>query len=174
MMNGKSISPNSILIRNADVDDIAGIAALVDTCGPYLTRHGAYLYFIYTHCFGKTCPVAIQNGAIVGWCSTLAVTKRNYYLHQIGIAPEARGRGVGFALFAYLLDKLRARRGDDFRLQFTMDRRNLAAHHLNRRVAECFSMHLEKLPQAVPPLEDGGEEELYEMTPVKPSLRNTC
>jgi len=167
MMNINSIQPDPILIRDARTDDIQGITALIGTCGPYLTRHGAYLYFIYTRCFSSTCAVAIQDGAIVGWCSMLSVANGKYFLHQLGIAPETRGRGVALALFAYLLEKLRRRHADDFRLEFTTDRRNVAVRHLNRKVADCFGMHLEKLSETVPPLDDGCDEELYEMTPLQ-------
>ncbi len=105
--------------------DIAGIVALVEACGPYLTRHGAYLYLIYTRCFRDTCAVAMMNGKVVGWCSTLPVTRGSYFIHQLGIARKARGRGVALALFAYLIGKLRARHGDDFRLEYTADHRRV-------------------------------------------------
>lgn len=166
-MNRKSIGPGSILIRDTHTDDIGGITALVKTCGPYLTKHGDYLYFVYSRCFSQTCAVAVENGRIIGWCSTLHVSEGNYFVHQLGVAPEARGRHVAFQLFAYLLCKLRVRHGDEFRLQFTTDRRNATAHRLNRKIAESFHMCLRKLPEEVPFLEDGGEEELYEMTPLR-------
>ena len=164
-MNATSVFPDSILIRDARTDDISGIAALVKTCGPYLSKHGDYLYLIYTHCFGKSCGVAIEDEKVIGWCSTLRVSEGDYFLHQLGVAPEARGKHVAFQLFAYLLCKLRGRHGDKFRLEFTTDRRNAAAHRLNQKIAESFCMCLRKLPEAVPLL-DEGEEELYEMTPL--------
>ena len=171
-MNGKAA--NSICIRDARADDIPGIVALVESCGPYLTRHGAYLYLIYTRCYGDTCCVALMEGRIVGWCSTLPVASGSYFLHQLGIAPEARGQGVALHLFDYLLAKLRARHEDGFRLEFTADRGNDRVHHLNRRVAETFHMRLRKLPEAVPPLEDGTDEELYELTPLARAPRQAA
>ncbi len=164
-MNSNSIGHDSVVIRDARISDVQGIVALVGSCGPYLSRHGDYLYFVYSRCFSQTCAVAVENGQVIGWCSALRVSDGNYFLHQIGVVPEARGRHVAFQLFAYLLCRLRVCHGDDFRLEFTTDRKNVPVHRLNRKVAESFCMRLRKLPEAVPPLEDGSEEELYEMTP---------
>jgi len=158
---------NRVEIRTPSSEDIGGIVALVDACGPFLTRHGDYLYFLYSHCFRQTCLVAVENAEIIGWCSTLHVSEENYFLHQLGVAPQARGRHVAFDLFACLLGKLRERHGDTFRLEFTTDRRNAVVHRLNRKVADTFRMCMRKLPDAVPQLEGGGEEELYEMTPLR-------
>src|SRR5271156_6329164 len=90
-MNDATVCRGSILIRDARTDDIGGIAALVKTCDPYLTKHGDYLYFVYSHCFSQTCAVAVEQGRIIGWRSTLHVSEGNYFLHQLGVAPEARG-----------------------------------------------------------------------------------
>jgi len=165
-MNGQLNFPDSISIRDARIEDIHGIAALVASCGPYLTRHAPYLYLIYTRCYSTTCAVAVEDGTIVGWCSMLPVVRGEYFLHQLGIAPEARGKGIALRLFAYLLARLWARHGDDFRIEFTVDRSNKTVHRLNRRVAERFGLWLQQLPEAVPPLGDGCEEELYELTPI--------
>ena len=167
-MNSHSFRQNAIHIRDARAEDILGIVALIGTCAPYLGKHGSYLYLIYTRYYGETCSFAVEDGLIVGWCSVLPVKAGCYFLHQLGIAPEARGRGVAFALFSHILTKLRERHGEEFRLEFTADRKNKAVHHLNRKVAEEFHLNLQKLPEAVPPLEDGSDEELYEMTPLRP------
>ncbi len=166
-MNNSSALNNNIIIRNAEIGDIAGIAALVDECGPYLSKHIPYLYLIYTRCFGDTCSVALMDGRIVGWCSTLRVSGATYFTHQLCVHPDARGRHIAFQLFAYLLYTLRAKHGDGFRLEFTADRRNDAVHSLNRKVAAHFQMNLRKLPDVLPQLETGSEEELYEMVPLR-------
>jgi len=51
--------------------------------------------------------------------------------------------------------------------KFTADLRNKAVHQLNRRVAEQFHLSLERLPDPLPSLEDGAEEELYELSPLR-------
>lgn len=164
MVNGQSVK---VAIRNACIDDIAGIGALVAECGPYLSRHLSYQYFVYANYFRQTCAVALEDGRVIGWRSTLRVSRRKYFMHQICVHPDARGKQVAFRLFGDLLDRLRARHGDDFRLEFTADRRNSAIHHLSRKVAACFRMNLRKLPLVLPQFEDGSEEELFEMTPLR-------
>jgi hypothetical protein len=157
---------SNIIIRNARIGDIRGIVALVATCAPYLTKHGDYLYLIYTRCFSDTCAVAVDDGKIVGWCSMLPIGRSTLFLHQLGVLPETRGSGIAFALFTYMLTKMRARYGGDLAIEFTTDRRNHQAQGLNLKVAEAMSMRLEKLAETVPVLEDGCDEELYRMTPL--------
>ena len=164
-MSHANTCQNRIVIRNARIGDIRGIVALVATCAPYLTKHGDYLYLIYTRCFGDTCAVAVDNGKIVGWCSMLTIGESRVFLHQLGVLPETRGNGIAFALFTTMLKNLHARYGDDLAVEFTTDRRNHRAQALNLKVAQAMSMRLEKLAETVPVLEDGCEEELYRMTP---------
>lgn len=166
-MNTLSVPSADIELRTAKVGDIAGIVAVVATCGPYLSPHMPYLYLIYTRCFSETCCVAELDGKIVGWCAGLRVAESSYFLHQLGVAPEARGKGVAFQLLAHLLGKLRSRHGDAFRLEFTTDRRNGTVHRLNGKVAAAYGMQLCKLPDVVPSLDDGCEEEFYEMVPLR-------
>ncbi|WP_263351366.1 GNAT family N-acetyltransferase [Acidicapsa acidisoli] len=162
-----SLCPFNIDIRNARPDDIHNIGALVQTCGPYLSHHQPYLYFIYTRYYFDTCLVATYHGSMIGWCSVLSVARDRYYMHQLGIVPAFRGSGAAFDLFANLLGRLRARHGDDFSLEFTNDTRNGAVHRLNRKIAETFCMELQRLPDLVPCMEAGVTEELYRMTPLR-------
>jgi GNAT superfamily N-acetyltransferase len=166
MMIPNPVCPEPLHIRGARIEDIDGIVALIGKCGPYLSTYVPYLFFVYAHCFGDTCLVAVEGTSIMGFCSVLPVGNGSYYLHQLGVVPEARGIGIAFQLWACLLTKLHARHGDDFRLEFTTDRKNKAVHRLNRKVAESFGLCLQKLPDIVPPLQDGCDEDLYEMTPI--------
>jgi len=73
MNNVTTATVNSICIRQACAEDIHEIAAFVDSCGPYLSKHVTHLHLIYTRYFTETCFVAIDDGQIVGWCSVLPV-----------------------------------------------------------------------------------------------------
>lgn len=156
---------NGVQVRTACVDDIQAIEALVDTCGPYLSKHQPYVYLIYCRCFKDTCLVAFDEGRLIGWLSVLPVSQGRYFLHQLGIAPEARIRGVALTMFGFLLTVLKARHSDDFRIEFTLDARNRAVQRLNQRVAEYFDLCLQKLVEPVPVLEEDSQEELWELTP---------
>jgi ribosomal protein S18 acetylase RimI-like enzyme len=161
-MNAASFDNRIIIIRTAASSDIDRIAALVSACGPYLSNHPRYLYFIYTRYFFDTCLVAAtQQNEIAGWCSVLSIAKERYYMHQLGIAPSFRGSGIAFDLFANLLGRLKCRHGSDFTLEFTNDSRNWAVQRLNRKVAETFDMDIEKLPDLVPSMEENVREDLY-------------
>jgi GNAT superfamily N-acetyltransferase len=166
-MPAQEIAASSILIRDASIDDVPGILALVAECSPYLNQHPPYYYMICSRYFAETCAVGIVDGKVAGWCSMIPVARGTYFLHQLGTVPEARGRGIAFSLFSYLLGKLRLWHGDSFRLEFTADKRNRTVHRLNRKIARNFGLSLEKLPDALPPMSDGCDEEFYEMTPIR-------
>jgi GNAT superfamily N-acetyltransferase len=116
--------------------------------------------------FRETCAVAELGGEIVGWCSMMPVSDTRYFLHQLGVAPKVRRRGVAASLFVHLLRRLK-RRHSMFEIEFTSDRRNSAVLQLNKIIAERMGMRLIKKPDAVQVIEDS-EEELYAMAPTLP------
>jgi len=151
-------------IRRPRAEDIRGIADLVRACEPFLTAHRSYILWMYIQYCGDTCAVAELDGEIVGWCSMIPVSGAKYFLHQLGVAPGARRRGIAESLFLYLLKKLKEQRAA-FDLEFTADRRNHAVLNLNRRIADSAGMRLMKKPDVLHLVEES-EEDLYIMTPV--------
>ena len=161
-MNNQLDAAAFIEIRSPRPDDIRGIVNLVRTCEPFLTAHMSYIYWMNVQYCCETCAVAEMAGVIVGWCSAIPVSPGKYFLHQLGVAPAARRRGVAASLFVSLLQKLKQKHSA-FELEFTSDRRNEAVLKLNRAIAERAGMHLMKKPDVVQVIEES-EEELYLMT----------
>jgi L-2,4-diaminobutyric acid acetyltransferase len=172
-MNNRDEIRNQIHIRAPRLDDIAGIITVVRTCGPFLTAHASYIYWMDIHLFCKTCAVAEVNDELVGWCSVRPVSDGRYFLHQLGVAPCARGRGLAGMLVTDLLKKLRVQQPGMFELEFTVDRKNGVMLGLFQTIADRAGMRLQKKPNVIQLPEEGCNEELYVMTPTEAS-RESC
>jgi L-2,4-diaminobutyric acid acetyltransferase len=151
-------------IRTPRAEDIRGIVTVVRACEPYLTAHMSYIYWMDIRYFCETCAVAELAGELVGWCSIIPVSSKKYFLHQLGVAPGARRRGLAEALLAYQVIKLKGQLAS-FELDFTVDRQNGMALRLIRSVADRTGMQMQKRPEVVELLEEGCKEELYVMSP---------
>ena len=157
-------------VRNARMSDLREIWTLVGTCGPYLTQHDPYVYMKDLRCFSDTLAVALMKDRIVGWCSMFPKPDGVYFLHQIGASPDARGKGIAEALLTFQLDMLGERHGRGYRVELTMNRTNLRAQKLFRKVVADRGMRLEKSPEIIRLLEEDCDEELYILTPCHRSV----
>src|SRR5690348_14593220 len=93
-----SPTPTPILeIRHPRTDDLAGILSVVRSCGPYLTEHDPYIYWMQIRQYGPLSAVAVLNAEIAGWCCTVLGASGNFFVHQLGVAPNARRHGVARA-----------------------------------------------------------------------------
>lgn len=90
-------------IRPMKEKDIAQIRELVSFCKP-LDLHTAFTYWILSEYFSNTCLVLEDKASIVGYTAGLksSAKKGIFYLWQIGLMPEYRGKGF----FDLLLDKV--------------------------------------------------------------------
>lgn len=165
-ISGVAVSTYSdgVVIRAPRPDDIRGIVAIVRTCAPYLTVHSDYVYFRDIRCCGRTCAVAELGGEVVGWCSMMPQSDSRYFLHQLGVAPGMRRKGVAEALLIFQLDRLERHLGTDFDVELTIDRGNAPALSFFRNVAEELGLELLKSGDRVRLLEEECSEELYTMT----------
>lgn len=149
-------------IRSPRATDIGGIVELVQSCRPFLTAHESYIYWMNLRCFRETCAIAELNGKVVGWCSMVPVTNGKYFIHQTGVAPDLRGKGLGTLMLLFVLNTAKDRA---VQFEFTIDRRNTACLYLMKSVAARTGMRLAKRPEPVELLEENCGDELYVMTP---------
>ena len=149
-------------IRTPRTEDIGGIVALVEACSPFLTAHESYIYWMYLRFFRETCAVAELDGEIVGWSSILPVAHGRYFIHQTGIAPDLRSKGLAGRMLSYLLEQLKDKAVE---FEFTIDRKNSACQALMRSVAASAGMQVAKRREPVELLEEQCGDELYVMTP---------
>lgn len=70
-----------------------------------LERNTCYAYVLLFSDFGQTCVVAEQDGELLGFVLAYRPPARNdeLFVWQIGVAPEARGSGLGTRLLETVL-----------------------------------------------------------------------
>jgi ribosomal protein S18 acetylase RimI-like enzyme len=155
-----------VAIRTPRMDDVPGIARLVRECEPFLTAHVSYLYWVYSRYYAATCALAEIDGCIAGWCHANAVGGGKYFSHQTAVAPWARGLGIGRLLWVHMLNRIKHEPG--FVLEFTIERRNIAALRMLTAAAEDAGLCLTKSGEIAHLLEEDSCEEVYRIAPLAP------
>ncbi len=75
--------------------------------GGTLEVNSPYTYILLSDHFADTCVIAERDGMPTGFVAGYMIPDRNdtVFVWQIGVAPEARGRGLAKALLAALLEQ---------------------------------------------------------------------
>ena len=87
-------------------EDAAEIHALIASCPP-LDQNSLYANLIQCTHFAQHCAVARIDGRIVGWISGHRPPERSdtYFLWQVAVHPDARGRGLARRMMAQILSR---------------------------------------------------------------------
>lgn len=105
MMIGKSSLNNELIFRPARKNDGAALWNLVRSAGT-LEVNSAYFYLLFATDFGSTCLVAEHDrrmvGAVIGYRPPRDPSAA--FVWQIGVSPEAQGKGLGTTLLAQWLE----------------------------------------------------------------------
>lgn len=91
--------------RHPEVRDGLTIWRLIDEVGT-LDLNSTYAYLMVCRDFADTCIVAEQEGRIMGFVTGYRPPRRpdTVFVWQIGVSPEARGRGLGSRVLDRLLE----------------------------------------------------------------------
>lgn len=94
----------TVEISSPVAEDAAEIHALIAACPP-LDCNSLYANLIQTTHFSGTCAIARLNGKIAGWISGHRPPGRDttYFLWQVAVHPDARGRGLAQRMLAGIL-----------------------------------------------------------------------
>lgn len=100
-----------------------------------LERNTCYAYVLLFSDFGQTCLLAEQDGELLGFVLAYRPPTRHeeLFVWQIGVAPEARGRGLGTRLLDAVLEQPGCQ-GVDF-LTATVSPDNVASRKMFTAVA---------------------------------------
>lgn len=133
-----SSADNAILIRPSCPADGQKIWQLVRETG-VLDPNSVYCYLLLCDHFRETCRVAEQDGKIIGFVTAYKLPGKDntLFIWQIGIAVEARGRGIAKKLVLELLSGKACKNINT--LQATISPSNSASMALFRAIAR----HLE-------------------------------
>ena len=94
--------------RRPQASDGATLWRLADAGGT-LEVNSPYTYILLSDHFADTCVIAERDGVPTGFVAGYMIPTRNdtVFVWQIGVAPEARGRGLAKALLTALLEQTR-------------------------------------------------------------------
>lgn len=146
-------------IRHPQEGDIEGIRAVVKACEPLIMTYIPYYYWIATRYFADTCAVAEKDGKIAGWCCILAVPDGKFFVHQLGVAPDARGHKIAEEMVTWLFRKIKAKGGAE--IELTIERDNNHVKKLFARAAEETGLKLSELSHYSKVLDKEYNETLY-------------
>lgn len=118
-------------IRNAKVDDKFAIAELAESCAPFLRPSVVGTYEFFGRCFSNTFFVYEEEGKIVGFIVGFPNTAKpgEFWLYQVGINPEFRGKGIGSKLFARLIGQAKSEGYKCMRSHFKFENKHSRALH---------------------------------------------
>lgn len=132
-----------------DMPELVGLRSLDDVMQGHRAR-------------GSFDPERWRLGFLAGQAEPVAVllllagSESTWEVSYLGLAPEARGRGLGRRVLAHALERARPQA---HRLELAVDVRNLPADRLYQRCGfhafERRKVHLAVLGQPDPPLQDG-------------------
>lgn len=124
----------AIVMRKPTIDDGAALHMLVQQCAP-LEQNSTYCHLLLCTHFANTCVVAEKHGRLVGFVSGYRKPEswNVYFLWQVGVVPEERGRGLARRLIETILERVEARGVTE--LQTTVTRSNEPSRALFRSLA---------------------------------------
>ncbi|SHJ01432.1 GNAT family N-acetyltransferase [Lutispora thermophila] len=96
-------------IRSMESKDIAAVRELIDYCKP-LDLHTPFTYWILSEYFNNTCFVLEDEDEIVGYTGGMKSSSmdRTFYLWQIGLMPDYRGKGYFNMLMDQIINEVKA------------------------------------------------------------------
>lgn len=141
------------------------IRDVVKQCEPLISLYVPYYYWMNITYFQETCAVAEENGTIVGWLSILSLPQKKYFVHQLGVNPDFRNKGVASALISYLFQKIKDNH-DLSSIELTIERDNEPVKKMFGRASTKFNMTFTKKPEEINLLKDEYNEDLYIIKPL--------
>lgn len=134
-------SANDADISAPVAEDAAEVHALIAACPP-LDTNSLYANLIQCTHFAGHCAVARIDGKIVGWISGHhpPAEKGSYFLWQVAVHPDARGKGLARRMLADIL--ARPEQSGVSRIRTSITRANEASWALFRNVSAWLSAPL--------------------------------
>jgi len=126
-------------LRNAKVADKFGIAEVAEKSAPYVRPSVVGTYEFLARCFQRTFFVHEDEGKITGFIVGFPNTsiEGEFWLYQIALLDEYRGKGRGSQLFKKFIDQVRSDGYKRIRSHYKFDNERSAAAHAKFGFKKC-------------------------------------
>lgn len=115
-------------------DDIPVVVELLDKGKPYVLPHHDYVYWIMEEYFSSSYYVVFEENKIIGFiCALPSLDKQSYFIWQIVVDENYRGKKVATLLVNRIIDEAKLRGFNQLELTINCD--NKASHNLFKRTA---------------------------------------
>jgi L-2,4-diaminobutyric acid acetyltransferase len=128
-------------IRTCAPGDIQKVRHFVSKCKP-LGVHTGYTYWVLFHNFSGTCFVMEEEGKIVGYVSGMKSSTFDdvFFLWQIGVAEEMRGKGYSYLLLQKVLEAAKKMRCT--KMQMSLEEKDGASFHAINGFAKKHNLNI--------------------------------
>ncbi len=124
--------------------DISSVTELLSKGKPYVLPHHDYVYWIMKEYFPSSNYVVSTENKIIGYiCALPSIDKQSYFIWQIVIDEEYRGKKVAALLVDRIIEEAKLKGFK--RLDLTIDCNNMASYNLFKRTAIDHKSDLVKI-----------------------------
>lgn len=116
-------------------EHIQAVMELLDEGKPYVLAHHNYVYWIMEEYFPSSNFVVSTENKVIGFiCALPSLDKQSYFIWQIVVDEEYRGKKVATLLVDRIIQEAKLR--GYHTLELTINGENQASYNLFKRIAE--------------------------------------
>ena len=133
-------------IISLNKDNIPEVKELLSNGGPYVLPHHDYVYWIMEEYFSSSNYVALEESRVIGYiCALPSIDKKCYFIWQIVVDEEYRGKKVATILINRIIEESKLKGYN--RLELTISSDNMASYKLFERIANEHGRSLKKMDE---------------------------
>lgn len=131
-------------VRKLIKDNIPAVIELLDKGRPYVLPHHDYVYWMMEEYFYSSNYVVSEDNKIIGFiCALPSIDKQSYFIWQIVVDKDYRGKKVATKLVNQLIHE--AKLQGFHKLELTINCDNKASYNLFERVAVEHNSRLNRI-----------------------------
>jgi L-2,4-diaminobutyric acid acetyltransferase len=125
-------------------EKVPAVIELLSKGNPYVLPHHDYVYWIMEGYFSSSNYVVLDGNKIIGFiCALPSIDKKCYFIWQIVVDTEYRGRRVATLLVNHIIEEAKLKGYN--KLELTINYDNKASYKLFERIANEHNTSLKKI-----------------------------
>ena len=126
-------------IRNVRVKDAPIVTKVAENCVPLVRASVEGTYEFLARCFSNTFFICEENDEIIGYTVGFPNTAKEgeFWIYQVGILNQWRGKGIGSKLFAALFKEVRNKGYERIRSHYKFGNEHSANLHAKFGMKKC-------------------------------------